>query len=262
MKFKDLVAQEEAALAPSVNKKTLFERTKYYILFQDVIADLKEQLHPDEAITGYLPITNQKNSMTASAGPWGLSYANTPRGKAYVKEFKDTRGNRLFVFTNQRLIYLTVLEFIEEGRYFSYPYDKFQTITIKPYQVSLFKPKTVENPYWYLLDFQADKRIVTELLTKEDAAYFRKQWQQNDLTNTLPIEESVKRGSRFDFFVSNVDLGIKVQYWISMLLILVMILLVVLLVLGLALGFGPFGDLHSQSEVVTEVSSFWNAVCS
>ena len=91
------------------DKKRLFEQTKMYIFLQDFLKKLTPYLEEGEVIQAYLPMTNQGNTAVATGGIMGMAYAREPEARAYVENFHDVRGNRLLVFTNQRMLFVCLL---------------------------------------------------------------------------------------------------------------------------------------------------------
>ncbi|MFC7056078.1 hypothetical protein ACFQOY_09665 [Enterococcus alcedinis] len=112
-------------------KKQLFLRTKMYVILQEVMEELQEYFAPEEEIIGYLPFTNQENSTAATVGIAGMMHVKTPRGRDYLETFHELRGNRLLVFTNKKIYFMVVLEFIEEKLFNAYDYESIAKIKFK-----------------------------------------------------------------------------------------------------------------------------------
>lgn len=188
-------------------KATLFAQSKRYILVQQLLAGIEKYLTTDEEIKGVLPLANLENTAVFTTGVLGFSAATTPEAKNYLKHFHDTRGNRLLLFTNTRIIFLFPLEFFESQTFFSYPYTSIKAITMKANQQGI---GAVGN--WTLLDFQSDDHIFTETLSDQDAQKFQEIKEQIPDLRKIPIKEKAVRRNYFDSFVNNLSFCVKIGY--------------------------------------------------
>lgn len=233
------------------DKKRLFEQTKMYIFLQDFLKKLTPYLEEGEVIQAYLPMTNQENTAVATGGIMGMAYAREPEARAYVENFHDVRGNRLLVFTNQRMLFVVIVEFLEERLFYSYPYDSIQSILFKKHKIGYFdwSAATIgairKQTHYYTLDFQAGDHIFTEMLAEDDGVIFQRQLETIPALQGILLGEKVQRERKFDLIFSNASLQLKLLYGLSILLVLFLVLYVILLVLG-ALGWGPQKDLFAS----------------
>lgn len=233
------------------DKKRLFEQTKMYIFLQDFLKKLTPYLEEGEVIQAYLPMTNQENTAVATGGIMGMAYAREPEARAYVENFHDVRGNRLLVFTNQRMLFVVIVEFLEERLFYSYPYDSIQSILFKKHKIGYFdwSAATIgairKQTHYYTLDFQAGNYIFTEMLAEDDGVIFQRQLETVPALQGILLGEKVQRERKFNLIFSNASLHLKLLYGLSILLVLFLVLYVILLVLG-ALGWGPQKDLFAS----------------
>ncbi|WP_239644548.1 PH domain-containing protein [Enterococcus crotali] len=162
-------------------KKKLFNQTKMYIFLQDFIEKIKPYLEEDETIQAYLPMTNDGQNVSAvGLGLLGMYHPESEEAKAYVKDFNDLRGNRLLIFTDQRMIFTTIIEFLDQKTFFSYPYTTIKAITLKENKTSYFDwddsfpPKRVAL-FSYTFDFESENHIFSEMLGQRDADILKRQ---------------------------------------------------------------------------------------
>lgn len=214
----------------TAQKELLFKQTQMYIQLEEIIEELSHDLKADEEIAGYLPFTNDGNSAAATSGIMGMTYVNSSKAKKYRDNFHDLRGNRLLIFTNQRMIFTVIIEFLEERRYYSYPYEDIQAIRFEKHPIGYFDwqkvrllPKRKKN-YWYTLDFQSNSNIFTEILQPAEVQKFQ------ELVDTLPalkaitINEKMHRDNPFDYIFSNTKMAIWLfnGIWITLLIFFIL----------------------------------------
>lgn len=255
MGFKDVIYQENNRYHHSsfeMDKNQLFERSKYYILLQELLADIQVELASSEEICGFLPMTVAENTAATNQGIGGMGYARTKKAKQYVKNFSDTRGNRLFIFTNQRIIYLIILDYLEDKNYFSYPYKEIHSIYLEPHPLSYRDPKGMKKKeiVWYYVDFQAGNHIFSEIFTETDAEVFRKNWQEIEAFHKIPQAKRIYRQRPFDRIMSNLQFSGRLLYFLNFLLIL----LAILLVFGVLLGIGPMRGMYYKDLISGQAS--------
>lgn len=239
MSFKDVIYAENAKLQPdylsNTDKKELFEQSKYYILFQEIKTKLQPQLEQSEEIMGYLPMTNEGNSGIMTSGLMGMGYARNKQARNYVTTFHDTRGNRLLIFTSTRLIFLTVLDFFEMNHFSSFAYDKIKGITTKKWSIRYRDEKHQRQTVnWYFLDFAADTKIFSEVLTEKEMMLFKNNWQNIEKMKSIPETRKVLRNQKMDMVFSNVKIWFSLLQGVNVLFIILAILLIlaVLFMLG------------------------------
>lgn len=239
MSFKEVIYEENAKLQPeylsNLDKKALFERSKYYILFQEIKEKLQSQLEQSEEIMGYLPMTNEENSGIMTAGPMGMGYARSTQARKYVTTFHDNRGNRLLIFTTTRMIFLTVLDFFEMNHFSSFDYDKIKGITTKKWSIHYWDEKRQRQTVnWYFLDFAADTKIFDEVLTEKEMQLFKDNWKKIKKMQTIPETGKILRNQKMDMVFSNLRLGFSLLQGINVLFIIlaIVLILVILFILG------------------------------
>ncbi|MFD1465103.1 PH domain-containing protein [Lapidilactobacillus mulanensis] len=107
----------------------------------------------EEAITCFIPLTNSKNSGFGSAGYTGMYIPKSQESKRYLNEFSDLRGNRLLVITTHRIIYLTVIEFLDDdSQYISYDFSNVKAMNLQPRKIEKSIKITSENNSYFVLN--------------------------------------------------------------------------------------------------------------
>lgn len=261
--FRELNSQlfEEDDLTVS-GKKRLFQQTKMYIFIQEFLTKLTPILAEGEVIQAYLPLTNQENTAVATGGLLGMAYARTAAAREYVDHFHDVRGNRLLVFTNRRMLFLVMVEFLEEELFYSYPYSSIQSIQFTKHKIGYFDwhQKLLKDKrqyrYYYTLDFQSENHIFTEMLTVEDGEIVQRQLQNIPQLQDIMVTAKARRKSKLDAIFSNLTWQLKVLMIISLLL-LALGLGYLLVMLAGALGWGPLKEMWPPVGMVQEQGRYF-----
>ncbi|MGY3749151.1 hypothetical protein [Vagococcus acidifermentans] len=248
--FTRFIAGKETANDLShLQKKELFQQTQQYIIVREVLDDLADQLEQGETIAAYFPITNEENSSFTGTGLMGMMYVKTDKGKAYRDQFNDLRGNRLLVLTDRRMIFLVILEFIENRLYYSYPYDSLPGIQLEKQRAGFFNWQSVRQAAsrqteWYVLDFQSDNHIFHEILTVKEGALFLETARSIPALRDIVINNEVHRTNRFDYVFSNLKLAKQLLQFASWGLVALFLFIVVMFILRLFFGIGMFDYLQ------------------
>lgn len=244
--------QGTGAVTPNENgdlsaeqKKQLVKQTQMYIQLEEIVADLSQDLNPGEEIAGYLPFTNEENSAAATVGIMGMTYVTSFKAQKYRNTFHDLRGNRMLIFTNQRMIFTIIIEFLEERRYYSYPYNHIKGIRFEKHPIGYFDwqkgkllPKR-KKTYWYTLDFQSQSNIFTEVLQPKEVRKFQDLVEAVPALKAITIDENMHRDTRFDYLFSNTKVGLQ---GMTLFFILVLVVFVGLIIYQLATGRGSWGE--------------------
>ncbi|MGX7245226.1 PH domain-containing protein [Enterococcus quebecensis] len=224
-------------------KKNLFNQTKMYIFLQDFIEKIKPYLEDDEEIRAYLPMTSDgQNASAVGLGLLGMYHPESKEAKAYVKDFNDLRGNRILIFTNQRMIFTTIIEFLDQQTFFSYPYDTIKAITLKENKINYFDwedsfpPKRVAL-HTYTFDFESEDHIFSELLGQQDADILKRQLLEIPALEDMLVTRKIYRERKFDRIVNNPVLAYKLSYYFFSILAIIVLLL---FALGGFFHIGPF----------------------
>lgn len=223
-------------------RKNLFNQTKMYIFLQDFIEKVKPLLEEGEEIHAYLPMTNDgQNASAVGLGLLGMYHPESEEAKAYVKNFNDLRGNRILIFTNQRMIFTTIIEFLDQRTFFSYPYTTIKAITLKENKLAYFDwddsfpPKRVAL-YTYTFDFESENHIFTELLGQRDADILKRQLLEIPALKEILVTRKVYRKQRFDRIVNNPVLAYRLMYYLPL---AAAVIFSILLALGGVFHIGP-----------------------
>lgn len=206
-----------STLSTEMQQRRQKRTVSMYLTMRTVMAQVQELLAPDEKIINLLPMTDESNSAAATGGVMGMYVPKTDTTKAYMKDQASLRGNRLMVFTNERIIFFIVIEFLDDPKqYFSYNYDQLPSVKLVDKRVSFPSNENFWKRaymHYYSVDFEtSDKHVFTEFLTKQNGELFK----QNLLTipglaNTQ-VTNGVTRANKFDYLFSNVSLATKVLY--------------------------------------------------
>lgn len=207
-----VIAKEKEDLTPR-QKKTLLTQTKMYIQLQEIIKKITPELAPAEEIIGYMPFTNEANSGMGTSGIMGMTYVTTPEAKNYRDNFLDLRGNRLMIFTQERMIFMVIIDFLETQSFFSHPYESIDGIRFEKHQVGYFDwdnrkflPKR-KKLNWYTLDFQAGKNVFTEILQEKEAQQFASYLTDIPKLKAVTADNRTHRKNLFDYLFSNTHLA-------------------------------------------------------
>lgn len=250
--FNNEIANNSKKELNKQQKRNLFNQTKMYIFLQDFIEKIKPYLEEDEEIKAYLPMTNDgQNASVVGVGILGMYHPESEEAKAYVKNFNDLRGNRILIFTNQRMIYATIIEFLDQRIFFSYPYTTIKAITLKENKMTYFDwdesfpPKRVAL-YSYIFDFESSDHIFSELLGQRDADILIRQLETIPALKNIVVTQKVYRKRRFDRIVNNPVFAYRVAYYFS-----IVVAIGFLLVLALG-GFFHIGPAKSLFDFTTD----------
>ncbi|WP_262315895.1 hypothetical protein [Lacticaseibacillus parakribbianus] len=121
-------------------------KASLYITMQQVLAKVTAMLEPGERIVNMMPMTNEENSAMATDGVMGMYAPKTEDTKQYLKAQDSLRGNRLMVFTTTRILFFTVIEFLDnDAAYFSYPYDHIKKLQLAERSLNYLTQKPVNT---------------------------------------------------------------------------------------------------------------------
>ncbi|WP_125606112.1 hypothetical protein [Lapidilactobacillus bayanensis] len=215
--FIEVVSNMNGLTAKSfVKPATPYLRQKYrerqaalYITMQQVLDQLTKLLEPDEKIINFMPMTDEQNSQFATGGVMGMYHPKTTAAQKYMHEQDSLRGNRIMAFTNKRMIFFIVIEFLDDpNQYFSYEYSALHSIKLKRHsQVVPTDHRGLKRvtDAWYTLDFETDDRhIFTEILTSENGQLFKKNTLTIPAMKNISITDRVTRIKKLDMYFSNV----------------------------------------------------------
>lgn len=253
---KNPFTENKAALEKKPTHIT-FEKSAQYIFLEELKKDLEEELGEEE-ILGTFPLTNEKNSAVLSTGYLGMNYVRKPKAKEYAALFKSLRGNRLLMFTTKQVIFLTVIEYLEEGLYYTYPYEKIENVHLMAYRIGMFnmrstEPKVLEmakngGNTFYLLDIFADGHYIEEIFSPKEATElldcFKDIPQLKEKVNRKP---GIYRKRKWDRIFANPILALRFGQWSNILWFVLLGIVLILFILGL-LNMGPWQYLHDLNR--------------
>lgn len=230
--FGDDMAWEAPRELNGTEKKSMFQRAKMHILMQDIFETMKDELREGEEIVDYMPFTNGENSMVFTSGLLGGMYAaTTDATKNYVKDFHDVRGNRVLLFTSDRIILFFVIEFLGEKRYQSYWYEDLPTMTLHE-KVERFRYFDVDQKKFvksqgstFTLDFQTTKgNIFIESVSEKEAQKIQRIMRQIPKAQFTNMGRKHRRNSIFGYLFTT-SKGILVLEGIAALVLLFMLVM-------------------------------------
>lgn len=240
--FSEVIQMLPEADAPDTQAATPATKEKLAIM-QTMLRELQTKLAVDEEIIDYLPLTNAHNTAVETSGWMGLSHATKPLAQQYMQLFDDLRGNRLLLFTNQRMLLVFPVDFFEAGRFTSYFYQDIPGIMLRQNKASVWTRllKKKNEASWYVLDFQSKAGIFSETLQPFQKEQFLKTIAKIPAAQAVPIGSRLRRKNKFDQIVNNFEYTLKVGYFFNFL----WFLLLLLLLLGVFAGIGPFHGLNA-----------------
>lgn len=225
-----ILVKPDQELTPR-EKARLMYQTKMHIQLEEIILELKKELSEAEEIVGYMPFTNRDNSAIATSGVMGMTYAKTAAAQQYRDNFTDLRGNRMLIFTNERIMFMVIIEYLEDGLFYSYPYESIDAIRLEERHVKFFDWSLWKDHFlptrgqttWYVLDFQAGNRIFTETLMPQDLKRFESLIAQIPPLQQVIIDDKVHRNTKFDYVFSNLNLAKKIfiGFWVIFIIVVI-----------------------------------------
>lgn len=203
---------------PELNARYKAREASLYISMQQVLSQVATLLAPDEEILSMMPMTNEENSAYATDGVMGMYAPKSQKAKDYIKSQSSLRGNRLMLFTNQRMIFFVVIEFIDDPTaYYSYAYDQIKHIKFKQHRMSIPGAKPWQREYlsWYGVDFEtADRHIFNEVLTSANGKQFQRNLVAIPGMRQIDIGEKQDRYFSRDNYLGGSYLYIQIFVWL------------------------------------------------
>lgn len=195
-----------------------------FITMHQVLDQVDQLLAPGEKIINLLPMTNEDNSGYATDGVFGMYVPQTEATKDYRDAQFSLRGNRLMVFTDRRIIFFIVIEFLDNPKqYFSYEYTHIKYVKLAAKRVRAEDPKHLGKPQYYgyySFDFETtDKHVFTEFLTQENGELFKHNLLTIPGMKDIQIGDKVKRFTLFDQMFSNTSLSYKIALIVAVILV-------------------------------------------
>lgn len=206
-----------------------------YISMHQVMAQVQTLLAPGEKIINMLPMTNEENTGIATDGVMGMYAPQQQATKDYVKSQDSLRGNRLMIFTDRRMIFFVVIEFLDDPKaYYSYEYHELKHVMLKQHKTTIPGAKPWQRAYFssYRVDFETPERhIFSELLTEENFKLFQRNLLTIPAMADIEITDHLDRSFRRDNWLSS---G---KFWFNLALVVMAFFLIMTLIGGLIDGF-------------------------
>ncbi|WP_179394368.1 hypothetical protein [Lacticaseibacillus absianus] len=199
--------QRPLAQTPMTFRQKLYRKrmAALTVTMHQVLEQVGALLEPGETLVNMLPMTNEANSAAATDGLMGMYGVKTEQARDYVTTQASLRGNRLMVFTDRRIIFFIVIEFLDDSQaYYSYPYSALDWVMLRADPAPGAAGQAMINPY--TLDFEtADRHVFTEFLTPENAQMFKENLLRIPAMANIRLSDHVHRRRRWDQFASNLD---------------------------------------------------------
>ena len=137
------------------------------------------------------------------------------------------REDTFLIFTEFRIIYLVIPDFLERRRFYSYPYETIKSLMIKERTSG---PSNSEGDLWFLIDYTSEEIIFAEVFPLDSIDYIKK--QMNAIPAFSDIPRAIKTYSRRKFrkVVHDPELALDNRRKRNMAVVLIAILLVIVLV--------------------------------
>lgn len=178
-----------------------------YISMHQVMAQVAKLLAPGEKIINMLPMTNEENAGIATDGMMGMYAPKQQATKDYVTSQSSLRGNRLMIFTDRRMIFFVVIEFLDDPTaYYSYEYRELKHLMLKQHTTTIPGAKPWQRAYFssYHVDFETPERhIFSETLTEDNFKLFKHNLLTIPAMGDIEITGKMDRSWRRDNWLSN-----------------------------------------------------------
>lgn len=201
-------------------KKHLKE-AKLYLFIRDLLQDLESHLEDGEKAEIYMPITPGSSSGLFNAGGMAFSYVKKPKSQEYTRLFNSLRENRMLIFTDRRIIFFTVLDYLEEQLFFSYPYEDIRTISIKKDESSYFDTEDSmkkKKMKWYYLDFEVGQNIFSEHLDDKQMEFLMRKFSGIEGMKHINFSDKIQRKKMRDYLLGSIFVSGKLFAWMFILL--------------------------------------------
>ena len=137
------------------------------------------------------------------------------------------REETFLIFTKYRILYLVVPDFLENGRFYSYPYETIKSLIIKE---RTSKPSQFEGDLWFLMDYTSGEIIFAEVFPFDSMDYVKEQMKAIPAFNEIPMATKTYGSNKFGRVVHDPELVLDNSTKRNMAFVLIAILLVVALV--------------------------------
>ena len=166
----------------------------------------------EEAITCFIPLTNSKNSGFGSAGYTGMYIPKSQESKRYLNEFSDLRGNRLLVITTHRIIYLTVIEFLDDdSQYISYDFSNVKAMNLQPRKIEKSIKITSENNSYFVLNIATlNGHVYSDILAPIDVQALLNASKKNLNLAHFKLQDFDTKGDSLSFLNKNTNRGVVI----------------------------------------------------
>ena len=137
------------------------------------------------------------------------------------------REEAFLIFTEFRIIYLMVSDFLKNQRFYSYPYETAKSLMIKK---RTSKPSDSDGILWFLIDYTSGEIIFAEIFSSDSIDFIKKQMSAIPLFNETPKVTKIYGSRKFDRIIHDPELALDNKGRRNMAFILIAIILVIALV--------------------------------
>lgn len=137
------------------------------------------------------------------------------------------KEKHVLIFTDLRIIYLITTEFLEKGRFYSYPYETVKSLIIHE---RTSRRSDSEEVLWFLIDYTSNEIIFVELFPSEAINDVKELMYQLPAFGDIPMTQQVVGRRRFNAFINDPAMALDNKAKRNLAVVLIAILLVVVLV--------------------------------
>ena len=137
------------------------------------------------------------------------------------------REETFLIFTEFRIIYLVIPDFLESGRFYSYPYETIKSLMIKERTSG---SSDSEGDLWFLIDYTSGEIIFAEIFPPDSIDFIKEQMDAIPAFNEIPMATKTYGSRKFGRVVHDPELALDNKSRRNMAFVLIAILLVIALV--------------------------------
>ena len=137
------------------------------------------------------------------------------------------REDTFLVFTEFRIIYLVIPDFLESEHFYSYPYETLKSLVIKERTSKTSNP---QGDLWFLMDYTSGEIIFAEVFPLDSMDFIKEQMKNIPTFNEIPMVTRTYGRRKFSRVVHDPESALDNRTKRNMAFVLIAILLVVALV--------------------------------
>lgn len=138
-----------------------------------------------------------------------------------------TKKKRVLIFTELRIIYLIIDEFLGKGRFYSYPYETVKSLIIKE---RTSRPSDAMDDLWFLIDYTSNQIIFAELFPSDIMDDVNELMNEIPAFGDIPMTHKIYGRRKFNAIVNDPETALDNKAKRNLAVVLIAILLVIALV--------------------------------